>query len=296
MSRYNDLELFASIARTNSLVGAGRELGITGAAVSKRLMALEQRLAVRLVQRTTRTLRITPEGERYLQEGKRLLAELQELEQTLRGVAAKPTGLLRINASLGFGRAIVSTILAEFAALYPELEVQLHLSDRALNLVEEGYDIGIRVGELRDARLHARKLRSNRRLICAAPGYLDKHGTPANLADLAKHSVIVLHENDQRFGTWHLQNETRYENLKVRASMSTNDGEAALSWALAGFGLLLRSEWSIQELIQEGKLRAVLPDWYETADVYAVYPTQDQLSAKTRAFIDFMAAHPMTTN
>src|SRR3546814_2746125 len=114
--------------------------------VSKRLMALEQRLAVRLVQRTTRTLRITPEGERYLQEGKRLLAELQELEQTLRGVTAKPTGLLRINASLGFGRAIVSTILAEFAALYPELEVQLHLSDRALNLVEEGYDIGIRVG------------------------------------------------------------------------------------------------------------------------------------------------------
>src|SRR5690606_12905285 len=162
MSRYNDLELFASIARTNSLVGAGRELGITGAAVSKRLMALESRLGVRLVQRTTRTLRITPEGERYLQEGKRLMVGLDDLEQTLRGVAAQPTGLLRVNASLGFGRAVICLLLSEFARRYPELEVQLHLSDTPLNLVKEGYDMGIRVGELADTRLSARKLRNNR--------------------------------------------------------------------------------------------------------------------------------------
>jgi len=293
MSRYNDLELFTCIIRKNSLVGAGRELGITGAAVSKRLMALEERLGVRLVQRTTRTLRITPEGERYLQEGKRLLSELDELEQTLRGVTAKPAGLLRVNASLGFGRAFVCALLGEFAANYPELEVQLHLSDRPLNLVEEGYDIGIRVGELQDTRLHARKLRSNRRCICAAPAYLNKYGTPANINELSAHSVIVLHENEQTFGTWHLQNEGRRETLKVRARMSTNDGEIALAWALSGFGLLLRSEWSVQNLLADGSLRAVLPEWYEPADVYAVYPNQDHLSAKTRAFIDFIATHPV---
>lgn len=293
MSRYDDLELFACIVRTNSLVGAGRDLGITGAAVSKRLMAMENRLGVRLVQRTTRTLRITPEGEHYLRQGKRLLSELGQLEQTLRGVAASPVGLLRVNASLGFGRAYVCTILGEFAAMYPDLEVQLHLSDRPLNLVEEGYDIGIQVGELRDTRLHARKLRSNRRVICAAPSYLGKHGTPASLGDLSRHTAIVLHENEQTFGTWHLQNDTRHETLKMRARMSTNDGQVALSWALAGFGLLLRSEWSVQALLNEGTLCQVLPDWYETADVYAVYPTQDQLSAKTRAFIDFIAVHPV---
>lgn len=295
MSRYNDLELFTCIVRSNSLVGAGRELGITGAAVSKRLKALEQRLAVRLVQRTTRTLRITPEGERYLQEGKRLLAELDELERTLRGVTARPTGLLRVNASLGFGRAVISIILGEFSTIYPDLEVQLHLSDRPLNLIEEGYDIGIRVGELPDVRLHARKLRTNRRLICAAPCYLKKHGTPSNLRDLSKHSIIVLHENEQTFGTWYLQNETHSKNLKVRAKMSTNDGGVALSWALSGFGLILRSEWSIQKLLKDEKLCVVLPEWHEKADIYAVYPAQDQLSAKTRAFIDFIVAHPITT-
>ncbi len=294
MAKFSDLELFNSIVRSNSLVGAGRELGITGAAVSKRLMALEARLGVRLIQRTTRTLRITPEGERYVQEGKRLLSELDELEQTLRGATARPAGLLRVNASLGFGRAFVSTILGEFAALYPELEVQLHLSDRPLNLVDAGFDIGIWVGQLPDVRLHARKLRNNRRVICATPDYLKKHGIPGSISDLSRHSVIVLHENEQTFGIWQLHNDTRHETLKVRARMSTNDGEIALSWALSGYGLILRSQWSVQKLINEGKLCRVLSDWYEPADVYAVYPTQEQLSAKTRAFIDFIAQHPLT--
>jgi len=287
-SGYDDLQLFIAIARAGSLAGAGRELGITGAAISKRLMALEHRLGVRLVQRTTRTLRITPEGERYLQEGKRLVAGLDELEQALRGVATRPTGLLRVNASLGYGRAVVSGLLAEFAAMHPELEVQLHLGDRPLNLVEEGYDIGIRIGELADTRLSARKLRRNRRLICASPAYLRDRGVPGTLADLARHQAVVLHENEQTFGIWHLRNAGHRETVKVRARMSTNDGEVALRWARDGYGLLLRSEWSVEPLLAKGDLQLVLPEWCEPADIYAVFPTRDQLSAKTRACIDFM--------
>ena len=287
-TKYDDLELFIAIARTGSLVRAGREMGITGAAVSKRLMALERRLGVRLVQRTTRTLRITQEGERYLQEGKRLVVGLDELEQTLRGVTSQPTGLLRVNASLGFGRAVICLLLSEFARKHPELEVQLHLSDTPLNLVKDGYDIGIRVGELADTRLSARKLRNNRRLVCASPAYLKAHGTPDNLAELARHQAVVLHENEQTFGIWHLRNAERKEMVKVRARMSTNDGDVALRWALEGYGLLLRSEWSIEPLLAKGDLQIVLPAWYEPADIYAVFPTRDQLSAKTRAFIDFI--------
>lgn len=286
---FHDLALFAQIARSGSLAQAGRALGVTGAAVSKRLAALERRLGLRLIQRTTRTLRLTPEGERYLREGGHLLAGLEELEQDLRGVAAQPAGMLRINASPGFGRAVVAGIASEFARQHPGMEIQLQLSDRPANLVDDGFDVGIRIGTLHDSSLIARKIQTNRRLICASPGYLKQHGAPLELVEINRHRVIMLHENEQIFGTWNLRKGPLSQSLKVRSRMSTNDGEIALGWAVAGFGLLLRSEWSLRPLLRAGQLQVVLPDWCEPADVYAVYPSKHHLSAKTRTFIDFLS-------
>ncbi|MES2184681.1 MAG: LysR family transcriptional regulator [Pseudomonadota bacterium] len=288
MDRFSDLELFMLVVRRGNLTGAAQELGMTGAAVSKRLSALERRLGARLVQRTTRRLSVTAEGERYLAQGSAIVSALEELEDGLRGTVAQASGLLRVNASLGFGRRCIAPALADFARAQPAVEVQLHLSDRPLNLVEHGFDVGIRVGELADDRTSARRLLANRRVLCASPTYLARRGTPERVTDLARHHAIVLRENDETYGTWHLHAGPRSEVAKVRGSMNTNDGEVAVQWALDGFGLLLRSEWDVEPYLREDRLRVVLPEWSVPADVHAVYPTRDQLSARTRAFVDFL--------
>lgn len=288
MDRFSDLDLFVRVVRRASLSGAAQELGLTGAAVSKRLAALERRLGVRLIQRTTRRLSVTAEGERYMAEGAGLLAALDELEHGMRGNNAVPAGLLRVNATFGFGRRAIADALASFARRHPALEVQLHLSDRPVNLVEEGFDLGIRIGELADASLGARKLLDNRRILCAAPAYLERCGTPQRIGELARHQAIVLRENEDAYGSWELHNGPATETIKVRGAMSTNDGDTAVRWARDGFGIMLRSVWDIDSDLQSGTLRPVLPDWSLPADIHAVYPTRKQLPAKTRAFIDFL--------
>jgi LysR family transcriptional activator of dmlA len=287
MDRFSDLELFVRLVGRGSLAGAAQELGLTGAAVSKRLAALERRLGARLVNRSTRRLSVTPEGERYLAQGRGLLQALDELEPGVRGASAAPAGLLRVNASLGFGRAVVAPALAEFAGLHPAVEVQLHLSDRPLNLVEHGFDVGIRLGELDDSRLVARRLLPNRRVVCASPAYLKRHGAPAAPAELVRHRAIVLRESDEAYGAWTLHQGRRRETVKVRGAMSTNDGAVAMAWARAGLGLLLRSEWDVGDELRRGRLQVVLPKWSAPADVHAVFAASPPV--RTRAFVDFLA-------
>lgn len=289
MDRFADLQLFLRVARLGSLRAAAQELGLTPPAVSKRLAALEARLGVRLLNRTTRRLSVTPEGETYLADGARLLAEFDELERGMAGGRLAPQGLLRINASFGFGRRHVAPMAARFAAKHPRLEVQLQLTDRPMNLVEHGYDLGIRVGELADTGASARLLARNRRVLCASPDYLRKRRAPATLAELSRHACIVLREDDAAYGLWRLTSGTREETVKVRGSMSTNDGECAVAWALAGFGILHRSEWDVAQHEAAGRLVRVLPDWSAPADIHAVFPTRQQLPARVRRFVDFMA-------
>jgi LysR family transcriptional regulator, transcriptional activator for dmlA len=289
MDRLADLEMFIHIARRGSLLAAARELGMSGPAVSKRLAALEGRLGVRLVQRTTRRLRITPEGEAYLEQGREVLGSLDALEATLRGAVQAPQGMLRINASFGFGRQVVAGLASRFMAIHPAMRVHLELTDRPLDLVKEGLDVGIQVGETRDSRLSARQLLQNSRRICSAPDYLARRGTPSSLADLTDHDIIVIQENERTYGSWSLQNERQHQNLRVRGSMTTNDGQVATAWAREGRGLVLRSEWEIRADLDAGRLQLVLPQWSMRADVYALYPTKAQLPVRTRAFVDFMA-------
>ncbi|MEX3949592.1 LysR family transcriptional regulator [Paraburkholderia sp. EG287B] len=289
MDAFSDLNLFALVARNRNLAAAARELGVTPPAVSKRLAQLEQRLGVRLVNRTTRRLSLTPEGELYLANGSRILDELSELEQLVTRSRGEPAGLLRVNASFGFGRAHVAPAVSAYVERFPSMKIQLQLTERPLSLQEEGFDLGIRFGEVPDARINARLLLKNRRVVCASPAYLKRHGKPSAPHDLTRHACIVLRENDSAYGTWHFSRGKRTETVKVDGALSSNDGSTVLRWALDGRGIVVRSQWEIGEAIERGELVPLLTDWaLPNADIHAIYLERNKLSAKLRSFVDFL--------
>ncbi|HOB92469.1 MAG TPA: LysR family transcriptional regulator [Aquabacterium sp.] len=291
MDGFSDLAFFSLLVKQGSLAATAQQLGVTPPAVSKRLAAIERRLGVRLLQRTTRRISLTPEGETYLVDGARVLDELQALERKVAGSRALPQGLLRVCATLGFGRHHVAPALSAFARSFPQVEVQLQLTDRPVNLVEQGFDLQLRFGELPDARLTARLLARNQRVLCAAPAYLLRAGTPAAPRDLAQHACLFIRENDETFGSWHLRQGGRTETVKVRGPLASNDGECVLGWALDSHGILMRSIWEAAPMLRAGRLVRVLPDWnLPPADIYAVFPTRSHLSAKTRALVDHLVA------
>ena len=289
MNQTLDLSFFYLLATQGSLAATARELGITPPAVSKRLAALEARFGVRLVNRTTRSMSLTSEGELYFSHAARILTQINEVEQMVVSSRATPKGLIRVNASLGFGRRHIGPALAAFFSRYPEVEIQLEITDHPLDLAAHGFDLGIRFGTLPDAAFHARKIASNRRLLCASPLYLEKHGTPMRLSDLQQHNCIFIRQNETPYGVWSFTTGSRTQNIKVRGALGCNDGEVALNWALEGYGILMRAEWDIARYVRSGRLRLVLEDETPTrADVYAVYPQQLHLSARLRSLIDFL--------
>ncbi|GLO13438.1 LysR family transcriptional regulator [Pseudomonas putida] len=291
MNPVSELAFFTQLIRVGSLAGTARELNLTPPAVSKRLAQLEQRLGVRLLNRTTRSISLTAEGETYLVNARRILGEIEEMERQVSSSRAEPKGLLRVNAPLGFGRTHVGPAVSSFAKRFPEVEVQLHLTDRPIALPNDAIDVAIRFGELPDSRLIARKIAANRRRLCAAPSYLEAHGTPQAPKDLASHNCIVLRQNDAAFGIWRLSRGKHGESVKVHGSLSTNDGEVALNWALDGQGILLRAEWNLADHLRSGRLVEVLGD-YQTppADIYAVYLERLNLSAKVSCFVEHLRA------
>lgn len=287
----SDLAFFSLLARQPSLAAAAQALDVTPPAVSRRLAALERRLGVRLLNRTTRRLSLTPEGERYLEDGEAILRDIDQLERSLRESSEQPRGLLRINAGFGFGRRHLGPAISDFVRAWPEVEVILHLSDRALDLTEHALDLGIRFGPPPDARILARRIAPNRRLLCAAPAYLAARGRPAAPQDLAAHDCIVIREHERAFNNWQLTDGNRQVTVKVRSPLAVNHGEIAVDWALAGHGIILRSEWDIAGELREGRLERVLPDWAGVAaDIHAVYPQRHLLTAKVRLFVDFLSA------
>ncbi|EPO6702256.1 MULTISPECIES: LysR family transcriptional regulator [Pseudomonadaceae] len=289
MNPVSELAFFTQLIRLGSLAATARELNLTPPAVSKRLAQLEQRLGVRLLNRTTRSISLTAEGELYLNSAQRILGEIEEMERQVSSSRAKPKGLLRVNAPLGFGRTHVCPAISSFVRHYPEVEVQLHLTDRPINLPDDAIDVAIRFGDLPDSRLIARKIAANRRRLCAAPSYLEAFGNPESPKDLMQHNCIVLRQNDAAFGIWRLSRGKQSESVKVRGNLSTNDGEVALNWALEGHGILMRAEWNLASHLSSGRLVEVLSD-YETppADIYAVYLERLNLSAKVSFFIEHL--------
>jgi LysR family transcriptional activator of dmlA len=287
-----EMQFFSVLMRCGSLAAAARELQVSPPAVSKRLAALEARLGVSLLHRTTRRLALTPEGETYLAQARRILAEIEDLERELQGARSGPSGLLRVNATLGFGRMHVAPAIATFARLYPQVDIQLQLSVNPPPLGEDAFDVCVRFGEPPDARVVARLLAPNRRLLCASPAYLQRQGTPRSPRELAGHSIIAIRQGDEVYGLWRLRSGKRVETVRVRGRLSTNDGEIAVNWALAGQGIVLRAEWDVARYLRSGRLRQVLEQWQmPPADIHAVYPARHQGTARVRAFVDHLAEH-----
>lgn len=289
-----DLSFFSALVRAGNLSAAARELGITTPAVSKRLALMESRAGVLLVNRTTRRMSLTPEGEVYLEHARRILDEIDAMEALLGVAKATPKGLLRVNATLGFGRSHVAPIISRFVRKYPQVEVQLQLSVNPPPLTEDSFDVCVRFGAPPDARVIARFIAPNRRLLCASPAYLAKHGTPKVPADLARHHCIGIRQGDEAYGVWRLSGgrgrSTKAEAIKTRGSLATNDGEIAVSWALDGHGIVMRAQWDVERHMRTGHLVQVLPQYFTPdADIHAVYPQRHQSAARVRAFVDFMA-------
>jgi len=288
-----ELGFIVSLSSAGSLSGAARELGITTSAVSKRLSIIEARVGVPLVNRTTRRMSLTPEGEVLLEHARRILGEIADLDQLLTTSKGTPKGQLRVNATLGFGRLHVAPVISKYVLRYPEVDVQLQLSVDPPALTDDQFDVCIRFGAPADARVIARRLASNRRLLCASPKYLAARGEPKSPSELRRHNCISIRQGDEAYGLWRLfsgrGSERDAEAVKVRGNLATNDGEIAVNWALDGHGILMRAEWDIERYLKSGRLVQVLPS-YRTpdADIYAVYPQRHQLSARIRTFVEFL--------
>lgn len=286
------MAFFSLLARRGSFSATARELDVTTPAISKRLAQMESRLGVLLLNRTTRRISLTSEGEIYLSHARRILAEIDDMEQLVSSAVTAPKGSLRVNATLGFGRSHIAPLISVFVKHHPEVQVQLQLTVNPPPVSEDTFDVCVRFGEPPDARVIARKLAPNRRLLCAAPAYLARHGIPKVPHDLAQHNCIGIRQGDEAYGTWRLSSGKRTEAVKVRGNLSTSDGEIAVNWALAGHGIVMRAEWDVVRYLRSGRLRQVLENFQTPpADIHAVYPQRHQVSARVRVFVDYLAEH-----
>jgi LysR family transcriptional regulator, transcriptional activator for dmlA len=289
MIHQTDLELVATLAREGSIARTARVLNLSAPAVSKQLAALEARLGVRLISRTTRRMSFTDEGELFLTQTQRIRADLEALQERLASRKETPRGLLRVGATLGFGRRHLAPILSEYARLYPETSVQLHLSDAIQSLAQTGFDVVIRLGEPQDGRFVATRIAPNRHLLVASPKLLRRLPVPVKPADCAKLPAIVIHENEAPFDVWTFRKGQAVHHVKVRSVMACNHGEVALAWALDGHGMLMRSEWDVAEHVRAKRLRVLLPEWSTLdSDFYALYSRDAGQISRVRAFIELL--------
>jgi DNA-binding transcriptional LysR family regulator len=284
-----EMAVFAKVVAAGSLSAAARELGSSPAVVSRRLAALESRLGVRLVNRTTRSLNLTVEGSRYYEACTRVLGDIEEADAEVAAGRVEPQGALKVALPASFGHQHVAPLVPAFAARYPKVQLALSLSDRNVNVMDEGFDLAVCIADLRDSSLAARKLAPNRRVVCASPAYLAAHGTPRAPEDLAKHNCLVTREFA---GNWEYKTrDGRSASVRVQGRYSCDNWEVLRQWALAGLGIALKSTWDVYRELQDGSLVPLLPDYVFHSDVaiYAVYPHRRFLPAKTRVFIDFLA-------
>ena len=287
-----EMAIFARVVAAGNLSAAGRELGLSTAVVSRRLTALESRLGVRLLNRTTRRTSLTDEGASYYETCTRILAEVDEADATISAGRAEPQGILRVAMSSAFGHQHITPLVPAFARLYPKLQLALSLSDRRVHLIDEGFDVAIRIAELEDSSLAARKLAPNRRVVCASPEYRARRGTPKTPLELAAHDCLLADWGQGFTQTWEFRGPAgKRGKVRVTGNYACDNWEVLREWALAGLGVALKSTWDVRRHLEDGTLVALCPGYTFDTDVaiYAVYPHRRHLPAKTRAFIDFLA-------
>lgn len=283
------MSVFSRVVAAGSLSAAARDLGISTAGVSRRLAALEARLGVRLLNRTTRRISLTDEGAGYHEACNRILAEIEEADAAASARLVEPEGTLKAALPASFGHLHIAPLMPHFAALFPKVRLALSLSDRAVNVIEEGFDLAIRIGELEDSSLAARRLAPNRRVVCASPAYLAKHGAPQRPADLPGHNCLTTQDFHMN---WEYRDpDGKRGSVRVPGKYACDNWEVLREWALAGLGIALKSTWDVRPQLEEGSLVALLPgyDFSSEVSIYAVYPHRRYLPAKTRVFVDFLA-------
>jgi len=283
-----DLRVFRTAVRLGSFAATANELGTSAAYVSKRIAILEEHLKVKLFHRTSRRVAITDEGEVVYGWVQRIDDDLDQMLEAIKAGKSTPEGLIRISASFGLGRNYIAPILSELRRQYPKLEIRLDLFDRAVDLIAEDIDIDIRVGDVPEPNLIAHRIIESRRILCASPAYLERHGEPRTLADLAQHACLVIHERDQSFGVWRLYGPSGLETVKVRSPMSSNHGDIVRTWAIDGHGIMLRAAWDVADTFLSRQLVRVLPAYSQPAEVWAVSPVKLSTSGKIRVWVRFL--------
>ncbi|MBN2437942.1 MAG: LysR family transcriptional regulator [Deltaproteobacteria bacterium] len=285
----DDLKLFCAVARNLSFVATANEWGCSPAFVTKRISLLESALRVRLLHRTTRRVSVTEDGHTVFRWAQRILEDFDEMSRAVSSSRTIPRGLLRISTSPGFGRKRVAPALSELVELYPSLRVHIELLDRPVDMLGEGFDIDVRIAGKYEPYFIVKRISANRRVLCAAPAYIESHGTPRELSDLGKHQCLVNRERDLPMGIWRLTGPEGLKTVKVSGPLSTNNGEIVYQWALDGHGIILRSTWDVSAHLKTGRLVRVLPEYYQDAEVCAVYPSRLAESAKVRVCVQFLA-------
>lgn len=282
------MAVFVRVAELGSFSGAARQLGLSRSAVSKHVTALEERLGVRLINRTTRRLALTEAGAAYRDYCARIVQEVEEAELMAMQHSAAPHGRLKLNAPVTFGFLHLGPLLPEFLARYPGVEIELALNDRFVDLLEEGFDLAVRIGQLADSSLIARRLATTRPICAASPAYLARAGIPREPADLARHNCLRYSLRRER-DTWSFRRGAEHVAVKIRGNLEANNGDALRSAALEGLGIVCLPDFIIGEDLERGLLRPLLSDWQTPeSPIHAVFPPQRHASGKLRAFVDFL--------
>jgi DNA-binding transcriptional LysR family regulator len=288
MDRLDAMQAFVAVADLQGFAPAARKLGLSPSGVTRLIAALEDRLGARLLQRTTRKVALTDVGTRYLERVRRILADVEEAESSAEGERTRPSGRLVVSAPIGFGRLHVSPLMSDYLARYPEVTAELRLTDRMVNLVEDGVDLAVRIGHLPDSTLVARHVGEMRRMVVASDGYLAQRGEPDTPEAIATHDTI-------QFGAataapeWRFVEDGREVRVVCTPRFTTNSADAAIQYAGQGGGLTRVLAYQAAEAIKAGRLRIVLEKFEQPAlPIHAVYPTSRLLSAKVRAFIDLV--------
>ena len=289
MDQFKQISTFIEVVQRGSLSAAARAQGIAPAMIGRRLDALEGRLGIKLLRRSTRHLALTHEGASFLEDCQKILGDLAAAEAAVSAGSGVASGHLSISAPAGFGRQHIAPLLAPFVLLHPALSLALDLTDRLVDLVAENVDVAIRIGEPPDSNLVGVRLAENRRLVCAAPAYLERHGRPRQPADLLEHNCLTLGPDSAQQRGWTLKNGGQTSLVKVSGNLACNDGSVLHRWAVEGHGLAWRSLWEVGEDLRCGRLVAVLEEFEAPGpDILAVFPQRRHMPVRLRAFLDYL--------
>lgn len=292
MDRFSDMKLFLAVIDAGGLAAGGRRLGLSPASVSERIAALEARTGARLLVRTTRSLGLTDEGRAYAETARSVLAEIDDLDTRLREGAEQISGHIRIGAPLDLGRNRIAVILDDFMVQNPGISIELILSDGFTDLVTESLDFAIRYGRLADSGQMVRKLADSRRVACASPAYLDRHGSPAIPSDLVAHHCLIMLFGSRPDNRWQFQQDGQVTTVTVRGRRVANDGELIRRWAIEGHGIAMKSIRDIEKELKNGTLIELLPAFaISDSALQIVYPAGRPLPRRSRTLIDFFAEH-----